>query len=133
MAAGERFHTPSSAPQFRRTEFIRMPNGRFQMRKGSERLHFEDLKADEMLTASDLQTYFGCGLRTLRRWVSEEGLKPDGFYRHQLLFYKATVLRWENAHKPKRGRPRIDRSARAAIDPVEALRRRLLGVPRAST
>src|SRR5450432_2652666 len=116
---------------FRRTIFVRKPNGRFQMRKDTELLRFEDLKDDELLTAGDLQKYFRCGLRTLRRWFAQDGLRPDGFYKKQLLFYKGAVLRWERSKKPKRGRPRLD-PGKPREDPIEALRRRLLGPSRTS-
>ena len=114
---------------FRRTIFVRKPDGRFQMRKDTELLRFEELKDDELLTAGDLQRYFRCGLRTLRRWFAEDALRRDGFYKKQLLFYKGTLLRWERSKKPKRGRPRLD-PATPREDPIEALRRRLLGPPR---
>ena len=118
---------------FRRTIFVRKPDGRFQIRKDTELLRFEDLKDDELLTARDLQTYFHCGLRTLRRWFSEDGLRPDGFYKKQLLFYKGAVLRWERSRKPKRGRPRSGTARSREEDPIEALRRRLLSPSRTAT
>jgi hypothetical protein len=113
-------------PLFRRTKFVRELSGRYRMCKSGTSVPFGHLQDDDMLTTADVLLYLKCGLRTLRRWISKDGLRPDGFYKQQLLFYKRTVLRWERSQKPKRGRPRTAAAARVRIDPVEALRRRLL-------
>jgi hypothetical protein len=96
------------------------------MRKTGLPMPFGALPDDEWLTTADVLLYLGCGLRTLRRWISQRGLRPDGYYKKQLLFYKRTLLRWERSQRPKRGRPQRTSGARVIPDPVEALRLRLL-------
>ena len=99
---------------FYRHIFVRTKKGKFEMQTGIEAVTFEQLLPNDWLTAADLKRYFSCSWRTLRRWISTRGLEPDGWYKHRLLFYKSTVLRWDSFNHPRVGRPKGAKGRRVA-------------------
>jgi hypothetical protein len=99
---------------FYRNIFVRAKNGKFEMQKGTEAVTFEQLLPNDWLTAADLRRYLSCSWRTLRRWISTRGLRPDGWYKQQLLFYKSSVVRWESFNRPRVGRPKGAKGRRVA-------------------
>ena len=91
--------------EFYRKVLLQWPNGTIRVAWRDPPVTFDELDGDDLLDTNDLQWYFGCSARTIYRWIDELGLEPYDQIGQKLYFEKRTVVRWEKAHRPKRGRP----------------------------